>query len=176
MISIENARSGAFSGYWVLLVAIVACVAVGVACRQPDVAANNTKATPGNTSIAVKPTESEAKPADSKPVGKEVKPADGPALKSITPTEGTILGGILNDMATSIPKPEFPTDTKGSGTITVEIVVSEKGEVVASSVVSGPQPLRSAAAAAARKARFDPPLKDGKPVKVAGVLTFDFGK
>lgn len=176
MISIENASSGTFVGSWVLRVACVACIAIGVGCGQQDVAPNNAKATPGNTSITVKPTEAEAKPAETKPVGREVKPADGPALKSITPTDGTILGGVLNDMATTLPKPEFPADTKGSGTVTVEIVVGEKGEVVASSVVSGPQPLWSAAGAAARKARFDPPLKDGKPVKVAGVLTYDFGK
>lgn len=176
MISIENASSVTSFWHWLLRVACVACAAIGVGCSQPDVASDNAKATPGNASIAVKPAESEAKPAETKPVGKEVKPAEGPALKSITPTEGTILGGVLNDLATSLPKPEFPADTKGSGTVTVEIVVSEKGEVVASSVISGPQPLWSAAGAAARKARFDPPLKDGKPVKVAGVLTFDFGK
>jgi len=56
------------------------------------------------------------------------------------------------------------------------VVVNEKGEIVASSVVSGPQPLWAAAGAAARQARFDPPLKDGKPVKVVGVLVYEFAK
>lgn len=154
----------------------IVCALAGYGCGKAEVANSNSKATPANTNIAVKPTEPEPKPSESKPAGKEIKPADGPALKSITPTEGTILGGVLNDLAIDLPKPEFPSDTKGTGTVTVEVVVSEKGEVVASSVVSGPQPLWSAAGAAARKARFAPPLKDGKPVKVAGVLTFDFGK
>jgi hypothetical protein len=58
----------------------------------------------------------------------------------------------------------------------VEVLVNEKGEVTTSSVVSGPQPLWSAAGKAAREARFDPPLHDGKPVKVAGVLKYEFGK
>lgn len=160
-------------GYW-LLCLVFAVASLG--CGQADTANSNTKATPANTSIAVKPTESAVKPPETKPVGREIKPADGPALKSITPTEGTILGGVLNDIAISVPKPEVPADSKEKGTVTVEIVVNEKGEVAASSVVSGPQSLWSAAGAAARKARFDPPLKDGKPVKVAGVLTFDFGK
>lgn len=168
-----NPRPGTLSGY--LLLCFV-CAAAGLACGQPAVNSTETKTSPVNTPIAAKPAETEPKPVEAKPVGKEVKAADGPALKSITPTEGTILGGVLNDLAIDLPKPEFPADTKGSGTVTVEIVVSEKGEVVASSVVSGPQPLWSAAGAAARKARFHPPLKDGKPVKVAGVLTFDFGK
>ncbi|HRI02849.1 MAG TPA: energy transducer TonB [Pyrinomonadaceae bacterium] len=171
---IGKSTSGACrAGYWILC---FVCVLSGVGCGPAEVATSNAKATPANTSIAVKPTEPEAKPTETKPVGKEIKPADGPALKSITPTEGTILGGVLNDIAISVPKPEFPADSKEKGTVTVEIVVNEKGEVAASSVVSGPQSLWSAAGAAARKTRFDPPLKDGKPVKVAGVLTFDFGK
>lgn len=88
-----------------------------------------------------------------------------------------MLGGVLNSLATSLPAPEIGSDVKvEKGTVTIEVLINEKGEVVASSAVSGPQPLWSAAATAARKARFDPPLKDGKPVKVAGVLTYDFGK
>lgn len=173
MTWIRNLQPGTLSGY--LLLCLV-CAVAGLACGQPSVNSTETKTTPANTPIAAKPTETEAKPVEAKPVGKEIKAADGPALKSITPTEGTILGGVLNDLAIDLPKPEFPSDTKGSGTVTVEVVVNEKGEVSASSVVSGPQPLWSAAGAAARKARFHPPLKDGKPVKVAGMLTFDFGK
>ncbi|MEQ1921085.1 MAG: TonB family protein [Pyrinomonadaceae bacterium] len=160
-------------GYWLLC---IVCTLAGYGCGKTDVANSNPKSTPANTTIEVKPTESAPKPSETKAAGKEIKPADGPALKSITPTEGTILGGVLNDIAISVPKPEYPADSKEKGTVTVEIVVNEKGEVAASSVVSGPQSLWSAAGAAARKARFHPPLIDGKPVKVAGVLTFDFGK
>ena len=85
---------------------------------------------------------------------------------------------MLNDIAASLPTPD-PVAVKGanaSGKVTVEVMVNEKGEIAASSVVSGPQPLWSAAGTAARQARFDPPLKDGKPVKVAGVLIYDFPK
>ncbi|MEQ1643209.1 MAG: hypothetical protein ABL959_07180 [Pyrinomonadaceae bacterium] len=148
MTLIGNSLSRTLAGYWLLG---IVCTVAGLSCGKADVASSNTTGTPANTAVAVKPTEAETKPVETKPVGKEVKAADGPALKSITPTEGTILGGVLNELATNLPKPDFPADTKGSGTVTVEIVVSEKGEVVASSVVSGPQALWSAAAAAARK-------------------------
>jgi len=149
-----------------------------IACNQANNTPANSKANPVNTAIVAKPTETETKQADPRPSGKEIKPADGPALKSITPPDGTILGGVLNSIATSLPTPD-PAAAKGanaSGTVTVEVLVNEKGEVTASSVVSGPQPLWSAAGAAARNARFAPPLHDGKPVKVAGVLTYDFPK
>ena len=67
-------------------------------------------------------------------------------------------------------------EANASGTVTVEVLVNEKGVVTSSSVVSGPQPLWRAAGEAARQARFDPPLHNGKPVKVAGVLTYEFKK
>lgn len=159
----------------VLGLGVVAMLSSG--CGRADVAANNKAATPANAAIAAKPTEAEVKPVEVKPVGREIKAADGPALKSITPTDDFVLGGVLNDIAVSLPKPEYPADAKGAkGTVTVEVLVNEKGVVTASSVVSGPQSLWSAAGAAARQAKFDPPLKDGKPVKVAGVLTYDFDK
>ena len=161
------------------LVLLVLCmVFIDVGCQQKTDAPANAKATPANATATVKPTEPETKQPDPAPAGKEVKPADGPALKSITPSEGTILGGVLNDLATSLPAPD-PAAAKAanaSGTVTVEVVVNEKGSVVASSVVSGPQPLWRAAGEAARQARFDPPLHNGKPVKMAGVLTYEFTK
>jgi TonB family protein len=147
------------------------------ACDQAANSPADTRSIPANAA-AVKPTEAETKPAAPAPAGKEIKSADGPALKSITPPDDTILGGVLNDLATSLPAPDpaAAKEANASGKVTVEILVNEKGEVSASSVVSGPQPLWKAAGAAARQARFAPPLKDGKPVKVAGVLVYDFAK
>ena len=149
-----------------------------MACTQAVNSPANARSTPGNTAVAVKPTETEIKQAAPAPGGKEIKSADGPALKSITPPEGAIMGGVLNDIAASMPTPDpaVARAANASGKVTVEVVVNEKGEIVASSVVSGPQPLWSAAGAAARQARFEPPLKDGKPVKVAGVLVYEFAK
>jgi TonB family protein len=161
-------------------VMLIFAVLISMACQQQ--AANNSahanaaaKATPANTAVAAKQTEAETKPADPAPVGKEIKVADGPKLKSIEPMEGTILGGVLNDIATSLPAPDAGAATE-SGTVTVEVIVNEKGVVTTSSVVSGPQPLWRAAGEAARQAKFDPPLHNGKPVKVAGVLTYEFKK
>lgn len=156
---------------------------ISMACQQASNNSANVNATAkatsaNNTTVAVKPTETETKQADPALAGKEIKAADGPALKSITPPEGAILGGVLNDLATNLPLPDAAAAKAAneSGTVTVEVVVNEKGVVVASSVVSGPQPLWRAAGEAARQARFDPPLHNGKPVKIAGVLTYEFTK
>lgn len=169
----------------ICVLVLIAIALITMACQQP--AANNASnanenaaasATPANTAVAPKPTEAETKPSEAAPVGKEIKPADGPALKSLMPPEGTILGGVLNDIAVSLPAPDPEAVAKAneSGTVTVEVLVNEKGQVTASSVVSGPQPLWRAAGDAARQAKFDPPLHNGEPVKVAGVLTYEFKK
>lgn len=178
MISRTDAVSIRFSLIPALVLIFV--MFISMACQQATNSSANAaaKATPANTAVAVKPTEAETKPADPAPVGKEIKPADGPALKSITPPDGAILAGVLNDLAISLPAPDAAAakPANASGTVTVEVLVNEKGEVVSSSVVSGPQSLWSAAGAAARQARFDPPLHNGKPVKIAGVLTYEFQK
>jgi len=151
---------------------------IGISCGTAGDATGNAKTPVANFKPAAQLEPEAKKDAAAAPVGKEIKRADGPKLKSIEPTEGTILGGVLNDLATELPQPDADAakTANASGTVTVEVVVNEKGEVSSSSVVSGPQPLWSAAGSAARKARFAPPLHDGKPTKVAGVLTYEFKK
>jgi TonB family protein len=88
-----------------------------------------------------------------------------------------IEGGVLNAKAISLPKPVFPEEAKrvkASGKVTVRVVVDENGKVISAQAVDGPAPLREAAEAAARQATFEPTVKDGITVKVAGTLTYDF--
>ena len=89
----------------------------------------------------------------------------------------TISGGVLNGKAISKPEPPYPALAKAaraSGTVTVQVTVDETGKVVAAKAVSGHPLLQSAAVAAARQATFTPTLLSGKPVKVTGVLTYNF--
>lgn len=85
--------------------------------------------------------------------------------------------GLLNSKAVALPKPLFPEEAKRikvSGKVTVRVVVDEDGKVISAQATDGPLPLREAAEAAARKATFQPTVKDGITVKVAGTLTYDF--
>jgi TonB family protein len=89
----------------------------------------------------------------------------------------TISGGVLNGKAISKPQPPYPPIAKASrvqGTVVVQILVDESGRVVSATAVSGPPLLQQAAAAAARQARFSPMVVSGQPVKVSGVLTYNF--
>jgi TonB family protein len=89
----------------------------------------------------------------------------------------TISGGVLNGKAISLPKPAYPPiakQVKASGTVVVQVLVDEKGNVVTAQAVSGHPLLQAPAVAAARGAKFSPTKLSGKPVKVRGVITYNF--
>jgi periplasmic protein TonB len=93
------------------------------------------------------------------------------------PRKTVVSGGVLNGKAISKPQPAYPPIAKAaraSGTVTVQILVDESGRVVSASAVSGHPLLQQAAVAAARGARFSPTLLSGQPVKVSGVITYNF--
>lgn len=88
-----------------------------------------------------------------------------------------ISGGVLNGKATSLPKPPYPPAARAvraSGAVTVQVLIDEGGSVVSASAVSGHPLLRAAAVQAARGARFSPTKLSGQPVKVSGVITYNF--
>ena len=77
----------------------------------------------------------------------------------------------------SKPQPVYPPIARAAraqGVVKVQVIVDEEGKVIAAQVVSGHPLLQAAAVKAAREALFAPTLLDGKPVKIAGVLTYNF--
>ena len=88
-----------------------------------------------------------------------------------------ISAGVLNGKVISKPAPAYPAEAKAagaSGTVTVQIVVSENGTVESAKATSGHLLLRDAAVAAAKMARFPPTLLSGQPVRVSGFITYNF--
>jgi protein TonB len=88
-----------------------------------------------------------------------------------------ISGGVLNGKAISLPKPVYPAIARqahASGTVVVQVTIDENGKVISATPVSGHPLLRGVAAAAARGARFSPTKLSGQPVKVTGVITYNF--
>ncbi len=110
------------------------------------------------------------------PTGSEDAPPPPPPPKP-KPVPKTVSGGVLNGKATSLPKPAYPPAAKAvraSGAVSVQVLISESGSVISASAVSGHPLLRAAAVSAARGARFSPTLLSGQPVKVSGVITYNF--
>jgi protein TonB len=60
------------------------------------------------------------------------------------------------------------------GTVVVQVLVNEEGKVVEAKAISGPDLLRREAVRAALQARFTPTTLNGTPVKVAGVIRYNF--
>jgi len=86
-------------------------------------------------------------------------------------------GGVLNGKAESLPSPEYPAAAKAvkaSGTVTVQVTIDEEGNIIAANAISGHPLLRAAAVEAAREAKFKPTRLSGEPVKVTGVITYNF--
>jgi TonB family protein len=91
--------------------------------------------------------------------------------------ERTIQGGVLNGKAVSLPQPPYPPiarAAKASGTVNVEVIVDEQGDVVGAYAVSGHPLLQSAAVSAARQAKFTPTRVNGEPTKISGILVYNF--
>lgn len=94
-----------------------------------------------------------------------------------TQTQRIISGGVLNGKATNLVKPPYPAAAKAvraSGAVNVQVTVDEQGTVISATAVSGHPLLRAAAVSAARASKFSPTLLSGKPVKVTGVIVYNF--
>jgi TonB family protein len=109
---------------------------------------------------------------------------DGSSWGTPTPTYQPSRGkppivraGVLNGKARSKPAPEYPAEARAqniSGTVVVKVVVDEAGKVISAEATSGPSVLREAAVRAAYKAEFSPTRLSGVPVKITGMLTYNF--
>lgn len=84
---------------------------------------------------------------------------------------------VLNGEAISLPKPPYPPMAKQmgvQGTVGVQVLIDETGKVVSAKAVSGSPFLLHAAQKAALEARFSPTILGDQPVKVSGVITYNF--
>jgi protein TonB len=100
-----------------------------------------------------------------------------PPASTPTPPRAPISGGVLNGKAINLPKPQYPAIAKAAhaaGTVTVQVLIDENGNVVSAKAVSGHPLLQAVAVAAARQARFSPTKLSGQPVKVTGVIQYNF--
>lgn len=85
--------------------------------------------------------------------------------------------GVVNGMATHLPKPVYTAIAKAaraSGTVTVQVLIDEYGKVISAKAVSGNPLLLRESVQAAYQARFTPTLLSNQPVKVSGVITYNF--
>jgi TonB family protein len=97
------------------------------------------------------------------------------AVTEVTPK--AVSGGVLNSKATSLVKPQYPEAAravKASGAVNVQVTIDEAGNIISATAVSGHPLLRAASEEAARASKFSPTLLQGVPVKVTGIIVYNF--
>ncbi|MGI8896895.1 MAG: tetratricopeptide repeat protein [Pyrinomonadaceae bacterium] len=107
--------------------------------------------------------------------------AYGPAPKSFhvpdAQNDGADGGNVLNGMAIVLPKPTYPEEARrarASGLVTVKVVIDETGKVMRACGLSGHALLIRESEIAAYRARFTPTMLSGMPVKVTGIITYNY--
>ncbi|HEY3102614.1 MAG TPA: TonB family protein [Pyrinomonadaceae bacterium] len=107
-----------------------------------------------------------------------VTPQPAPEPAPIKPSGPQRVSSIvLVSKIINLPKPAYPIFAKqihAQGPVNVQILVDESGSVISAHAVSGSAVFYHVAEDAARRARFTPTLLNNQPVKVQGVITYNF--
>jgi periplasmic protein TonB len=147
---------------------------IGVVVGAPDLNIGNSAPSPSNFN-----TVGNDETAAPIPVVK-VTPSPTPKAEPIatpTPRPRIIVSDMLPSKAIKKVQPPYPTIARTArvqGPVQVQVLISEEGRVVSASTVSGHPLLLDASVQAARQWVFTPTTLNGQPVKVSGVLTFNF--
>ena len=95
-----------------------------------------------------------------------------PALKTVRKS-----GDVLQNTAIVRHMPLYPKaarESKVKGAVTIEVTIDEEGSVIAARPISGPEQLRDAALAAARRWKWVPERVDRNRARVVGTITLSF--
>jgi len=101
-----------------------------------------------------------------------------PPVPTPKPTpHAPISGGVLNGKAIHLVTPQYPAIARSAhaaGQVSVQVLIDENGNVVSATPTSGHPLLRAAAQGAAMASKFSPTKLSGQPVKVNGVIIYNF--
>ena len=86
---------------------------------------------------------------------------------------------VINGKALSLPKPPFPEAARGrvqgaGSTVQVRVLIDESGKVIKACAVSGDGVFHEVSERAALGALFSPTLKENKPTRAVGIITYNF--
>jgi periplasmic protein TonB len=122
---------------------------------------------PGSSNSSFNP---ESNVANSEPPPPVKAPERKPSPQSL---------GVINGRASSLPHPPYPPTAKAvgaAGPVNVQVMIDEDGTVVSAKAISGHLLLRKAAEDAAKRAKFTTTYLSKVPVKVTGIITYNFVK
>jgi TonB family protein len=109
----------------------------------------------------------------------ELKDVENKYLPRKTQSELTpsIKAGVVNGKALNLIVPPYPAEAKEkrvSGTVNVNVLINETGNVITACAVTGARELHRASEIAAYGSKFTPTTVQGKPVRVTGTIVYNF--
>jgi outer membrane biosynthesis protein TonB len=100
----------------------------------------------------------------------------GLAAEPDSPTK-TLSSGVLNGKALRLDKPKYPATASAvrvSGQVAVQVLIDEQGNIYSAKAVTGHPLLRRNSEIAACESKFLPTLLSGQPVKVSGIVIYNY--
>ncbi len=116
------------------------------------------------------------KPAESQPTPEAAAPVAMPPSPATAAEPELVSAGSLSGRETKRVTPSYPVAAKShnvTGTVRVFAIVDENGKIWVTNS-EGPTMLRQAAETAAKNWTFPPSTFNGRPVRIAGYLDFEF--
>jgi protein TonB len=110
------------------------------------------------------------------PTGAPQSFAPGPSPPPAAPAPQRAIP-VIKGEAIRQAQPDYPAIARSArqeGTVPVEISINEKGDVVSARAISGPVLLRGPAESAARRWKFKPSTRDGRPLPTVTTINFRF--
>lgn len=93
------------------------------------------------------------------------------------PDNAAFSKGVINGSALVLAKPKYPPTARAvgaSGSVNVQVLIDEEGYVIAAEAVTGHPLLKGVSVLAAKASKFMPTLLSGTPVKVSGIIVYNF--
>jgi TonB family protein len=148
---------------WSTASVVMAQVAKGPEQKSTTPATNSDTDQPGEVELALA----------------EAKKRGEPVLNAGGDSSGEKGHGLPNHngQAIRLPKPAYSSLARAAhvgGAVEVRVLIDFDGKVVAAQAVSGHPLLYAASVKAARGSEFKPMKLDGQPVKVTGVIRYNF--
>jgi tetratricopeptide (TPR) repeat protein len=88
-----------------------------------------------------------------------------------------VAGGIVNGKALNLVQPYYPAEaisSRATGKVTVRITISGTGSVLRACAIEGPPVFYKQSESAAMRSKFSTTLLSGKPVRVNGLIIYNF--
>lgn len=103
--------------------------------------------------------------------------AEPPKLPPLVKKDITITEGVINGKALRLVQPTVSATVRSlnlKGQVRVDVLISEEGKVMSATASEGHALLKPLAISAARRSTFTPTLLSKQPVKVRGVILYNF--